>query len=128
MNGIHRTERSETVAARACERDAVSSAAHADIRHPETIAVNRDESIDSVLQRLVEQPLDASQVAESFFADGADKGDAAWRDEARFGQHAGHTQHVHQTAAVIADDRTVQHRSVPANFHERAFTKARLQT
>ena len=57
------------------ERDAEASAADRDVRDPEAVAIDRHEPVDPVLQCLVEQTLDASQVAEPFFADRADERD-----------------------------------------------------
>ena len=81
---------------------------------PSPVAVDGDESIDPVLQRFVEEPLDAAEIAESFFADRTDERDRAWRGHAGLVQGAGHGDEIGETAAVVADSWSAQERSPDA--------------
>ena len=111
MNGIHRAERAEAVPAGTLERDAEARASDRDVRDAEPVAVDRHEPIDPVLQRFVEQPLDAAQIAETFFADRANERDRAWRRHAALFSARATAISVGQPAAVVADARPAQEHS-----------------
>ena len=125
--GIHRAERSEAVAAGPFERDAESRAADGDVRDAEPFAVDRDEPIDPVLQRLVEEALHAAQVAEPFFADRADERDRAWRRHAGFVQRPRDGKKIGKPAAIVADAGSAKHIAVPSNFDVGAARKHRIE-
>ena len=75
---------------------------------PRPDAVNRHEPVDLSFQRVGEQRLDAAQVPESLFTDGADECDRARRPNIRRVERARDREDDGQAAAVVADARTLE--------------------
>ena len=121
--GIHDAERSEAVAAGPLERDAEPRAADGDVRHAQPFAVDRDEAIDSVFQRLVEEALHAAQVAEPFFADRGDERDRSRCRHAGLVQRSRDREQIGEPAAIVADAGTAKHVAVPSNLDVGAARK-----
>ena len=113
--------------ARALERHAVAQAADGDVRDAEPGAIDRDEAIDLPFQPFAEQVLDAAQIAESFFADGADEGDGARRAEVVLDDRARDGEQHREAAAIVADARAAEHRPFALHRDVRAFGKHRVE-
>jgi hypothetical protein len=81
------------------------------VRDAKTVAVDGHESIDASLQRLVDQALDAAQIAKTLFADGAHKSDRPRRRHATCIQRACDRNHGCKAATVVADAWSHEERS-----------------
>ena len=103
--GIDHAERAVAVAAGPFERHAVAQAADRDVRDAEAGAVDRHEAIDLPFHPFAEQVLHAAQIAEAFFADGADERDRSRRLDAVLDHRARDRQHHREPATVVADAR-----------------------
>ena len=89
-------------------------------------AVNRDEAIDLILERVVEQLLHAAQIAEPFLADVRDERDRAGRLHLRV-LHLTHDRHEHrEPAAVVADAGSVEDAALALHLHVRPLGEHRV--
>ena len=103
VNRVGDPEGAVAVAARPLERDAIAQAADRDVRDPEPRPVNRDEPIDPAFEFLVEEVLDAAQIAEPFLPYRAHERDAARRLDGRRIHGADDAEQNGKAAAVVAD-------------------------
>ena len=91
------------------------------------LTVDRHEAIDPALQRLVEEALDAAQIAKAFFADRSDEGHRAGSRDTRLVHRPGHGQHVGEPAAIVADAGAAKHVPLASNFDVGAARKHRIE-
>ena len=120
---VREAEGAEAVTAGSLERDPVAVAADGDVGHVNAGAVDRHERIDLSLHRVVEQRLDAAQIAEPLLADVRHEGNRSRRRHAGVFQRLDDPDEHGQTAAIVADSRSSQDVAVAAHFHVGAFGK-----
>ena len=123
VNRIHHAERAEAVPTRALEGHAKARASDSDVRNAQPFAVDRDKAIDPLLQRFVEEALDAPQITEALFAHRAHECNRAGRRHAGFVQRPRHGDQIGEPATIVANTRTAQHISLAANADVGAFRK-----
>ena len=85
------------------ERDAEPRAADGDVGDAQPFAINRDEAIDLVFQRLTEETLDPAQVAEPLFTNRGDEGNRAWGRHGGFVQRPCDRKQIGKASAIVAD-------------------------
>ena len=77
------------------------------MRNTESGTIHGDERVDAALQLLVEEVLDAPQVAQPFFPDRADERDAARRLQIALVHRPNHADEHGEAPAVVRDARTL---------------------
>ena len=111
VDRVGRAEGAVAVPARPAERDLVAADADADVGDVQADAVDRHERVDRAGQLGVDEMPHAAEVAEAFFADGADERHGTGGLDRRSRQRVGDRDQDRQPAGVVADARPLQHRA-----------------
>ena len=113
--------------ARPLEGHAISPAPDEGVRQAHSVPVDRHKAIDGAFQRLIENRLDAAQVAESLLTDVSHEGDRPRRLNVRLIQDARDGQEHRQTPAVIANPWCVEHSALAPHPHVGPLRKHRIE-
>ena len=111
----------------ALEHNAITQAANRDVCDAQAGAVDRDKPIDLSLQAFAKQVLDAAQIAQALFADGADERDRPWCLNVAVDHRACHGEQHREPATIIANPGSAEHRALAFDNDVRAFGKHRVE-